>query len=113
MRILAKFNFMLVSVFALGLIAVSLITDSLFQQNAQTQVVDNARIMMETALATRNYTDTQITPILHSPDPHQFLAQTVPFYAATEVFNALHTKYPDYQYKEATLNPTKIGRAHV
>lgn len=106
MQILAKFNLMLVTVFALGLIAVSLITDSLFQKNAQAQVVDNARIMMETALATRNYTDTQITPVLHSADPHQFLAQTVPFYAATEVFNALHAKYPDYQYKEATLNPT-------
>lgn len=106
MQILAKFNLMLITVFALGLIAVSVVTDAQFKKSAQTQVVDNARIMMETALATRHYTDTQITPILHSPNPHEFLAQTVPFYAATEVFNDLHAKYPDYQYKEATLNPT-------
>jgi protein-histidine pros-kinase len=30
----------------------------------------------------------------------------VPAYAATEQFNDLRKKYPDYSYKEATLNPT-------
>ena len=29
-------------------------------------------------------------------------------YAATEVFNDLHRRYPDYSYKEATLNPTNL-----
>ena len=35
-----------------------------------------------------------------------FLPQAVPNYAATEQFNELRKKYPDYGYKEATLNPT-------
>jgi len=30
----------------------------------------------------------------------------VPAYAATESFNYLRAKYPEYSYKEATLNPT-------
>jgi len=30
----------------------------------------------------------------------------VPAYGATEQFNTLHTKFPDFAYKEATLNPT-------
>ena len=30
----------------------------------------------------------------------------MPAYAATEIFNKLHAKYPDFSYKEATLNPT-------
>jgi HAMP domain-containing protein len=30
----------------------------------------------------------------------------VPAYAATESFNYLRQKYPEYSYKEATLNPT-------
>ena len=30
----------------------------------------------------------------------------MPAYAATEQFNDLRKKYPDYSYKEATLNPT-------
>jgi hypothetical protein len=36
----------------------------------------------------------------------EFYPQTVPAYAATEIFNYFRTKYPDYTYKEATLNPT-------
>ena len=36
----------------------------------------------------------------------EFLPQTVPAYAATEQFNDLHKSYRDYTYKEATLNPT-------
>jgi protein-histidine pros-kinase len=36
----------------------------------------------------------------------KFLPQSVPAYAAAETFNALRTKYPDFSYKEALLNPT-------
>jgi hypothetical protein len=36
----------------------------------------------------------------------QFLPQTVPAYAATETLAQLRKKYPNYDYKEATLNPT-------
>lgn len=37
-----------------------------------------------------------------------FHPQTVPAYAATENFNYLRGKYPEYHYKEATLNPTNL-----
>jgi hypothetical protein len=39
------------------------------------------------------------------PEP-EFAAQSIPFYAATEAFNYFRKRYPDYSYKEATLNPT-------
>jgi HAMP domain-containing protein len=106
MSILAKFNLMLVTVFAIGLIAVCLVTDQQLQANARQQVLDNARLMTQTALATRDYTDKQITPLLAVQDKTTFLPQTIPFYAATEVFDALRKTYPDYTYKEATLDPT-------
>jgi protein-histidine pros-kinase len=35
-----------------------------------------------------------------------FLAETIPFYGATTTFKNLRVKYPDYDYKEAALNPT-------
>jgi protein-histidine pros-kinase len=35
-----------------------------------------------------------------------FLPQSVPAYAATEMFNTLRQQHPEYTYKEATLNPT-------
>lgn len=106
MSILVKFNLMLLTIFALGLIAVCFVTDSLLQQNAQRQVVDNARIMMQTALAMRDYTNIQVKPLLAAQNEHTFLPQTVPAYAATEGFNSLRVKYPEYTYKEATLDPT-------
>jgi hypothetical protein len=36
----------------------------------------------------------------------EFHSQSVPAFAATEIFNLLRQKFPDYFYKEATLNPT-------
>jgi protein-histidine pros-kinase len=62
--------------------------------------------MMESALSSRNYTNTQVKPLLETQLKYSFLPQTVPAYAATEQFNDLRKKYPDYSYKEATLNPT-------
>ena len=108
MNILAKFNLMMVTVFAFGLLAVCLVTNSLLEGNARQQVEDNARIMMETALAMRQYTSKQIKPLLDGQNAHGFLPQTVPAYAATQGFNALRVKYPQYTYKEATLDPTNV-----
>ena len=36
----------------------------------------------------------------------EFHPQSVPAFAATEIFSYLREKFPDYFYKEATLNPT-------
>lgn len=61
---------------------------------------------MESSVAVRNYTSTQINPLLQTQMKYSFLPQSVPAYSATEVLHALGKKYPDYGYKEATLNPT-------
>ena len=61
---------------------------------------------MEAALSSRNYTTTQVKPLLETQMKYEFLPQTVPAFAATEQFNELRKKHPDYTYKEATLNPT-------
>jgi len=69
-------------------------------------VLENAGIMMQTALATRTYTNKQIKPLLAARLAEEFLPQTVPAYSATEVFNYIRESHPEYTYKEATLNPT-------
>jgi HAMP domain-containing protein len=106
MHIRTKFNLILITVFAIGLITVVVITDTLLQNNARQVVTDNARLMIDAALATRHYTEDQITPLLMAQNQHRFLPQSIPFYAATETFHSLQKKYPAYSYKEATLNPT-------
>jgi HAMP domain-containing protein len=106
MKLLLKFNVVFIAVFLLGLLATGVVTRGLLQRNAQQEVLDHARLMMEKALAVRAYTDKQIAPLLEIHMEQKFPAQAVPAYSATEVLAGIRTKYPDYSYKEATINPT-------
>src|SRR6266404_7510810 len=127
MRLLAKFSLIFAVVFGLGLAAAAYLFHASLQRSAREQVLYQAQIMMETALAMRNYTTEQIRPVVDQmSQPHNaqaddaisricareaaarsvFRPQTVPAFAATEIFNYLRKKYPDYFYKEASLNPT-------
>ncbi|MEP6790987.1 MAG: DUF3365 domain-containing protein [Ramlibacter sp.] len=101
-----KFNLVLVVVFLAGFAAAGFVSRQLLQDNARDEVIRNARLMMEAATSVRTYTVDQIRPHLIKQLEEVFLPQTVPAYAATEAINELRKKYPDYSYKEATLNPT-------
>jgi protein-histidine pros-kinase len=185
MRLLAKFSVVYVVVFGLGIGAAGYLFYGQLQRNAREQVLHEARVMMETALAMRSYTVDHVKPALNEADqredlvsanytelcakraavraaqekkaaqerallekalrekaalepgqkpvisltataPHEdqapdplkeicsrkgpnkrvFRPQTVPAFSATEMFGYLGKKYPEYMYKEATLNPT-------
>ena len=106
MKLLFKFNLIFVLVMALGVAVSGWISRSMLQQQAQQEVLGGARLLMEQASAVRAYTSNQITKLLQEQMKVEFLPQSVPSYSATEVLATLHTKYPEYAYKEATLNPT-------
>jgi len=106
MGIRFKFNLVLLAVFAAGLALTGWISYGLLQRNAKDEVVRNARLMLESALAIRGYTVKQVKPHLELQLMRVFLPQSVPAYAATETVNELRKSHPDYSYKEATLNPT-------
>ena len=108
MKLIWKFNLVLLGIFALGFLIAGYISYRALQTNAREEILQNARLMMEAALASRNYTTTQVKPLLDTQMRYKFLPQTVPAYAATEQFNDLRKKHPDYAYKEATLNPTNL-----
>ena len=108
MKLLAKFNLIFIAVVALGIAISGWIARDLLQGNAREEVLNNARLLMEGAKAVRGYTASQITQLLEAQMKTEFLPQAVPSYSATEVQNALHSQYPDYAYKEATLNPTNL-----
>lgn len=101
-----KFNLVLTAVFLVGLTIAGTSSYVLLQRNAKAETLRNARLLMETALAIRGYTVHQIAPHLDPQLAHIFLPQSVPAYAATQTLGELRKKYPDYGYKEATLNPT-------
>jgi HAMP domain-containing protein len=106
MKLLVKFNLIFVLVMALGVAVAGWISRGLLQEQARQEVLSTARLLMEKAIAVRGYTSGQITKLLATQMQYEFLPQSVPSYSAVEVLGALHSKYPDYAYKEATLNPT-------
>jgi uncharacterized protein DUF3365 len=161
LRSLLPFNLAFLALLLLSFLAAAYIIRVQLRAIAEQQALDNARLMMQTARASRMYTNKQIAPLLDHeqarvdqvikslhqaidehlpavlekaldrlpatkqaqqnvrqqilesirqesrqlPEP-EFFAQSIPFYAATEVFNYFRSEYPDYAYKEATLNPT-------
>jgi Protein of unknown function (DUF3365) len=166
---LLKFNLIFIPLLALCRGAVGYTARQLLLENARQQVIQNARIMMETALSSRTYTTKQVAPLLQQKNfklqsaiaelqktldelpktvdvqavkdlrsnvrrgfllaqqraieaqqrlidsmkdkpgellDTEFHPQSVPAFAPTEIFGYLREKFPDYFYKEATLNPT-------
>jgi len=106
MRLLLKINLVLIVVSLLGLAVSYKIADRLLQANARSEVQGNARLLVESALAVRMYTNKQISPLLKTQSRYGFLPQRVAAYSAKEYFGNLRQKFPDYTYREATLNPT-------
>jgi protein-histidine pros-kinase len=100
-----KFNLVLLFVFMLGLGVSGWVSYDLLHRTAREDVLRNAGVMMEAALSMRQYTVSQVRDKLVQKED-EFLPQSVPAFAATEIMNQLRKKYPDYAYKEAALNPT-------
>jgi len=106
MKLIWKFNLVLIGIFLLGFLIAGYVSYTALQKNAREEILQHARLMMEAALSARNYTTTQVSPLLATQMKYAFLPQSVPAYAASEQFSELRKKHPDYAYKEATLNPS-------
>jgi HAMP domain-containing protein len=102
----AKFNIVFLAIFGVGFGAASGVTNYLLQENAREETLQSARVLMQAALAARSYTSGQIVPLLETRLKYEFLPQSIPSFAATEQISQLLKAYPDFSYKEATLNPT-------
>jgi protein-histidine pros-kinase len=101
-----KFNLVLSLVTLLGLVGSGFIGHRILQKNARQEVLEMARMMMESAIAVRNYTVGEIKPLLAVQQRRAFIPQTVPAYAAAQYIHRLQESHSEYSYKEATLNPT-------
>jgi protein-histidine pros-kinase len=106
MSIATKFNLVFVSIFVVGFIAAGVVADRLLKQSAREETLQNARLLLEAAKSVRGYTAGQIAPLLKNQMKFEFHPQSVPSYSAVETLNTVLKSYPDFAYKEATLNPT-------
>lgn len=106
MSLRSKFNLVMLAAFLLGMVGAGFVSYDVLQRNAREEILHTAGILMEGAMAIRTYTVKEIRPLLSVQLKRSFLPQTVPAYAATSNIKNLRQKYPEYTYKEATLNPT-------
>jgi HAMP domain-containing protein len=108
MKLLTKFNLILLVLFGAGGLIISRVISDFLISNARREVLQEAELMMASAKSVRDYTSSDLGPLLEQNPQHKkrFLAETVPAFGAISTFNKLRQKYPDYTYREATLNPT-------
>src|SRR5580693_9804076 len=108
MRLLVKFSVIFALVFGVGVAIIGGLTYRMLEDGAHAQVLAQAQLMMQAMSSVRKYTTVQLLPLLAKEEERTqtFLPQTVPGYAATENFGYLRAQFPDYSYKEASLNPT-------
>jgi HAMP domain-containing protein len=112
LKLEAKFNVFLAIIFIIGSILASSLLFQVLQQNAEIEVANRAKLIVQTMNSVRDYTTNNIQPLLDARlevEP-AFIPETVPAFSATEVFQKLRKNeaYRSFFYKEATLNPTNL-----
>lgn len=115
----AKLNVILLSVFLIIIAITGLFLSQLLQRNAEQAIASNADLLMETMQSVRTYTSQEVNPELADrlEIENDFIEETVPGYSARQVFENLRKRqnpqtqektYQNFFYKEATLNPTNV-----
>jgi HAMP domain-containing protein len=106
MGLRAKFNLLMVVIAGLGALLFALAANPLVNAIAREEMLQSSRIMIESAAGARKYTSEQIAPIVKPMIGDHFYPQAVSAYAAKRNFDIIHSKFPDFTYREAALNPT-------
>ncbi len=112
MGIRTRFTIILSLIFVVTIIIAWVIFSRVLQQQAEEEVSYQAEVLVEMLNSVRNYTSTEVKPLLAdklASDP-DFIPQTVPAFSAREVFEHFRStnEYIHFMYKEATLDPTNL-----
>jgi methyl-accepting chemotaxis protein len=109
MGLRTKFNLSILVAFAVGFGIAAIVLRGVFIDNANDQVMQNARIMMTAANAIRQYTTEDLVPLLPMEHNGKFVAETVPAFAAQANFKNVQAAFAGYTYREPALNPTNLS----
>jgi protein-histidine pros-kinase len=108
MSLRMKFNLAMCLILLIGISLAGVVIRDRLQAEARRNTAQTANLLMAAAEGIRSYTVAYIKPELDQRLAVEFLPQTVPAFAATEAIIALRKQFPEYSYKEATLNPTNL-----
>jgi len=111
MKLLLKFNLVLLVLFAGAIGAAGVISWNLVQKNAREEVYYNAKLLIDSASAVRTYTLKRIYPLLLTQVKYEFRPEMVSAFSALEVLKILreaNAEYTQFLYREPALNPTNL-----
>ncbi len=106
MKLQTRLTLIILAIFFGGWIIAGLSAFALEQTHAREDAIRTARVLLSTAVAVRNYTTEQIEPLMIGQGTDEFIKETVPSYAAQQLFTRLSQDYEGYSYSERSLNPT-------
>ena len=109
MKLLLKFNLVLLALFASAIGATGAISWGLVQHNAREEVYYNAKLLIDSASAVRAYTLKNVYPLLLTQVKYEFRPEMVSAFSAIEVLKNLrdaNAEYKQFLYREPALNPT-------
>jgi protein-histidine pros-kinase len=112
MKLLWKFNLVLLVLFALAIAAAGAISWDLVQRNAREEVYYNGKLLIDSASAVRQYTLKRIYPLLLTQVKYEFRPEMVSAFSAIEVLKILreaNDEYKQFMYREPALNPTNLA----
>jgi HAMP domain-containing protein len=130
--LLVRINLWLCAAFLLATLAAVALLQTVLHEDARKDTIAEARLLMAAAQAAREYTSSEVGPSLEHGTAHAaavnaisangsdnangappvpvgeapFYPQSIPAYAAIQIFAALREKEPAYSYRETALNPT-------
>jgi uncharacterized protein DUF3365 len=78
----------------------------LLRHDAMTRATETARLVLNTAVAIREYTQENVLPEVSKAPASQFYETGVPAFAAQNVYKRVQGMNPAYSYREPALNPT-------
>lgn len=105
MGIRLKFNLVMLGVAAVGIALFALISRPFLAEQAREEVHVRALIMIASADAIRAYTAEEVAPLLNPMKGEKFDRQAVSSYAVVKNLSKLRAQFPDFIYREASLNP--------
>ncbi len=106
MKLQARLSLVVLLIFVCGWLIAGLTAYKVEQGNARAGSVHTAEVLLSTAIAARSYTSDEIRPLLADKVSEEFITQSVPSYAAQQLFSRLGEEFQSYNYAERVLNPT-------
>lgn len=109
MRIETRLTAMTALSFSVAALIAGLLSYRVEIGQARAEVNAKAEVLIAAASAIRHYTNDQVTPLVADISSAAFLPQQVPAFAAQTTMLNLRESYPQFQYREASVNPTNTS----